>query len=344
MENETDILKIKELSQHLLTCADDFLIMKQSVDQLYSIFSRITDITCDDLNDEQIFLSSGKAISPSSAAFCLLEMKRTAIFLRGINKAIQQKLSENSKRPVQILYAGTGPYATLLLPLLTLYSPVDIQADLLDINEISLNAVKKIIGELGLDPFINKSYLNDAAIFIVETDYDIVISETMQAALKKEPQVAIMQNLIPQMPDKAIFIPSAITITAKLVSAGYWNTENIIHPSDEVLIAEDLFTVDKLHLDAAGYHNELDLSGAVGKYNRLILDTTISVFENEVLKNGDCSLTLPLTVSILDKDQTGGINFWYEQGEIPGIRCQLTGSEQIIEAIGKRDRQKQLLL
>jgi hypothetical protein len=336
MNEGSVVLKIKKLTQNLLACSDDFLIMKQSVDQLYSIFSEITGITADNFNGEQIILPSGKAISPSSAAHCLLELRRTAIFLRGINKAIDKKLSEKSKQPIHILYAGSGPYATLVTPLLPLYSEIDLKVDLLDINEISLNAVSKLIGELGLNHFIDKTYLCDAATFRVEKKYDIVISETMQAALKKEPQVAIMQNLIPQMANNAIFIPEAITVSAALVSNGHWDDEKMIRTGIEVFAQKDLLTIDKYNLETDGFRNEIELIEPVGNCKKLELYTTITVFENEVLKDSDCSLTLPLKVCIFEKDQKGTLLFWYEQGMIPGIRCKIAGCEQVYEAIGSK--------
>jgi len=54
------------------------------------------------------------------------------------------------------------------------------------------------------------------------------------------------------------------------------------------------------------------------------------------LKDSDCSLTLPVRVCFLDNDQTGTLQFWYEQGEVPGIRCQVAGTEHIFEAGGKK--------
>src|ERR1035437_3335592 len=75
---------VQQSAQNILCCADDFAIIRQSVDDLYPIFSAITGVTIDHLNiDKDIVLPSGKAISTSAAAHCLLEMKRTAVFLRG---------------------------------------------------------------------------------------------------------------------------------------------------------------------------------------------------------------------------------------------------------------------
>jgi hypothetical protein len=336
METHLEIQKIRECTQNLLTCDNNFLIMKQSVDMLYSIFSEITGVTGDNFNYQQIMLPSGKAISPSSAAFCLLELRRTAIFFRGINKAIQQKLSEKKKDPVHILYAGTGPYATLILPLLTLYNPDDIKVDLLDINEISLLSAINLFKNIGLDPFIGETFLSDATTFTFETKYDIIVSETMQAALKKEPQVAIMQNLIPQMTENTIFIPESVTVSASIVSAGHWDDKMGTVNDIEIFVRKNLFTIDKDHLKTETYHNELNFPPIDGTNINLQLDTEISVFGDEILNNSDCSLTLPLKVCNLDNHQGGTIRFWYEHGTFPGVRCQITGSDQIIEAIGKR--------
>lgn len=338
MGNNLFFYKIKELTKNLLICADNFLIMKKSVDQIYSIFSEITGITADNFNNEQIILPSGKAISPSSAAHCLLEFRRSAIFLRGINKAIQQKLMEPNQDTIRILYAGTGPYATLIIPLLTTHSSNNVKVDFLDINEISLKASLKILDSLGLNGFIDQSYLCDAATFKIEKEYDLVISETMQAALKKEPQVAIMQNLIPQMTSHSIFIPEAITVNAALVSNGHWDGEKGVHSGVITNHLGDLLTIGKQYYNLKGYRKKVDLSGTNGNYNKLMLYTTIRVFENEILKDSDCSLTLPLRVCELDENQTGTIVFWYEQGELPGFRCQIEGSAQIFEAIGGRQK------
>jgi hypothetical protein len=207
-----DTENLKKSIDQILSCGDDFFLMKQSVDRMYAIYRSISEVNIDNQNDSPIIVPSGKAISASEAAHCLLEMKRTALFIRGIYEAIDCKVKEQQNLPIHILYAGTGPYATLVTPLLLLFSPSEIKVDLLDINPVSLNSAVKILDELGLEQFVGSVYLTDAAVFQVEKNYDVVISETMQAALKKEPQVAIMQNLLPQTDGSSIFIPQSIAI------------------------------------------------------------------------------------------------------------------------------------
>jgi hypothetical protein len=119
---------VQQSAQNILCCADDYAIMKRAVDELYRVFSTITGVTIDHLNsDKDIVLPSGKAISTAAAAHCLLEMKRTAAFLRGIHKAISLKILESTGGPIRILYPGSGPFGTLVVPLL---SPLDFGIEL----------------------------------------------------------------------------------------------------------------------------------------------------------------------------------------------------------------------
>jgi hypothetical protein len=108
MKNDQFLLEtLNQNTQLLLDCGDNAGLMKLAVDKIYKIYSHITGVKIDQLNvDKDILLPSGKAISTAAAAHCLLEMKRTAVFLRGINKAINQKLTQAAGKSIRILYAG----------------------------------------------------------------------------------------------------------------------------------------------------------------------------------------------------------------------------------------------
>lgn len=331
--NNEQIKTVRQAAHTLVNCADDFGLMKRSVDDLYRVFSSITGVTIDQLNsDKDVMLPSGKAISTAAAAHCLLEMTRTAVFLRGINQAISVKIPEAGGKPIRILYAGTGPYATLVAPLLALFMPSEIKVDLLDINPVSLSSAVKILEQLGLEQFIGAVYLADAAIFKVEENYDVVISETMQAALKKEPQVAIMQNLIAQTGDRCIFIPEAITVEAALVSSGKLNAETCSYEGVRRISLGKILTVDRNHLDVENDPQVVQVPNAIGECRQMNLYTTIRVFGEHVLGEGDCSLTLPLRIGRRERVEGEVFTFWYEQAEVPGIRYLLDGTETVFEA------------
>jgi hypothetical protein len=322
MTNQNNINLVKEASSKLINCENDFYYMKQAVDNLYEIFKTITDIDINDLNTGEIILPSGKAISPSSAAHCLLEMKRTAIFLRGIKKAIDNK-GNNNTGTINILYAGCGPYATLITPLLTMYKTNDLRITLLDINQTSLNSAEKLVNELRFEDFIDGYILADASGYKIDKDYDIVISETMQACLKNEPQVSIMQNLIPQMKENAIFIPQQITIDAYLKNPGRWDEEKAQRIGIESKFLKKIFSIDCNNLDSDKYRATVDIPDNLDGFIELMLHTTIVVFEDEILEVNNCSLNMPIKFYEFKEQYTKAIEFWYSFLPQPNIETRV---------------------
>jgi len=320
--NKGHIEIVKESAWKLLNCENDFFYMKQAVDDLYEIFKEIAKIDINGLNSGEIILPSGKAISPSAAAHCLLEMKRTAVFLRGIKKAIDGKINEGRKN-INILYAGCGPYATLVTPLLTLYRPGTIRVALLDINNASLNAVKKLITSLGLKDFISDYILADASVYKVNKDYDIVISETMQACLQNEPQVAIMKNLIPQMSENAVFIPQQIYIDCYLRNPGKWNEKEAMHTEVKSIYLDKLFLIDKSNPDISGCRKIINIPDKLNDFIELVLYTTIVVFEDKILRVNDCSLNLPMKFYEFRERYAKSIEFSYSLNPNPKIDCKV---------------------
>lgn len=320
---------LNQNTQLLLNYGDDAGSMKLAVDQIYEIYSQITGVRVDTIHlDKDILLPSGKAISTAAAAHCLLEMKRTAVFLRGINKVIIQKLSQATDKPIRILYVGTGPYGTLLTPLLPLYTSTDLKVDLLDINRQSLIALHDLIGTLGLSKYVGDVFCTDATTFTVTKHYDIVISETMLACLKSEPQVAIMQHLIPQLEDDCIFIPEEISIDASLTNPKmemdrlmYFENEQ---PPFERIPLGNIFTVNKYRLDSSLYRKTLTIPDSKDEFPVLKLFTTVTVFGDEMLSDNDSSITLPKQYCDFRRQQAQQVEFWYVQGEKPEIECNLS--------------------
>lgn len=329
---------IRPAARYLLDCSDDFLLMKNAVDELYQLFSRITGVKIENLSsDKDIMLPSGKAISSASAAHCLLEMKRTAVFLRGINKAILQQLSANNGKQIRILYAGTGPYGTLLVPLLVLYTSGQIKVDLLDINPASLEALRKLVETLGIRDFIGEMYCADATTFSLKYHYDIVISETMLACLKSEPQLAVMQNMIPQLSSDSIFIPENISIEAALTNSkmeqdrlSYYEGEQ---PPFQRIELGTLFRVNRHHLDAGQMHKTVEIPDAAVDFPILKLFTTVTVFADEMLSENDSSITLPVKYYDLRQQPVHRVEFWYVQGEKPHIESRIKQYTLLTETI-----------
>ena len=163
---------------------------------------------------------NGKALGTFWAALCLDDLLRTRQFIRGIYKAIQDKLKE--KESIHILYAGTGPFATLLLPLMLRFAKEDIKYTLLEVNPFSFRILKKVISKLGFEGYDITFVNEDATKFQLDAKNqpDIIISETMQNALAKEQQVPIFINLMSQSPRETIFIPEKIELKLGLKERG----------------------------------------------------------------------------------------------------------------------------
>lgn len=171
---------------------------------------------------KEILLDTGYAVSSWSAAMCLLEVKRTLVFLQGIIKAIKHLLAKTLQRPLHILDAGCGPFGLLSVIPALYFTPEEIRLHLIDIIPDNIIAVKKLISSLGMQPYFDKIVLADATKFEWDkrTPLNMVLSETMLNALRKEPQLAITLNLSRQLAPEGLFIPEEIDICLVQVDPG----------------------------------------------------------------------------------------------------------------------------
>ncbi|WP_443947010.1 hypothetical protein ACJVDH_07835 [Pedobacter sp. AW1-32] len=291
---------------------------------LHNIFAELCGVRAGDITDHDINLSSGKAVSTTKAAHCLLEIDRTRIFLRGIYQAICKITAARPNETIHILYAGCGPYATLLTPLTTRFTSKQVKFLMLDVNAVSLAAAHKLYDQLGLLEYVTDFVCADATVYTLPENVriDIVISETMLNGLRKEPQLAIMNNLIPQLHPEAVFIPEEIKIDARLTR---WQQEydSFTVPGYQperikvglIYCANRQFHLPEpvvVQIPASETHNQLDLF------------TEIRVFAQEVLTTYNCSLTVPLPICKVENQfREITAEFEYIMSENPGFHCTL---------------------
>lgn len=246
-------------------------------------------------NQEHIISEAGQAVSPFTAAHCVTDMMRTRNFLQGIRDAIDEKAAQKKEEPVIVLYAGTGPFATLLTPLTTIYTPTQLQLVLMDINPISIQYLQKIIEKLHLHPYIIDLVEADAASYIIPSRHqpDILVSETMKPGLLKEPQVNITANLVPQCTNQTILIPERIEVNACLAG-------NVaLHPEDFITLSA-LLQLDKqtamVIKKTPGLIPVLSEGVVViipdNTGHALVLGTIIKIFNKHYLKMNESSLTV----------------------------------------------------
>ena len=272
------------------------------------------------------FLSCGQAISPEDAARCVLDHRRTSKFLRGLLAAIRQAQVRFPGVAVEILYAGCGPFAPLALPLTTRFGPHELRFTLIDIHQTSLDTARRIFHAVGAGAWIRECIRCDAASYHHQGPLPIhvVVAETMQAALDKEPQVAITANLAPQLAVGGIFVPEKITISACLcdlraefttqpgepVGAGTAQTRRTLGPVLDLRADHSGPTKRRIVIPA-------DLDG--DRY--LSLATTIEVFGAIALTDGESGLTCLKVLLELDKVHAGATyELAYDMGPRPGFR------------------------
>ncbi len=286
-ENNIDFLKLSDASKKYKQ------VLEEISDQNMNIEKGRNDIHFD----------NGKALGTFWAALCLDDLIRTRQFIRGIDKAIKEKI--NTQKPLHILYAGTGPFATLLLPFILRYAKEDIKYTFLEINPFSFDLLKELILKLDLEDYDITLVNEDATKYQIDTknEPDIIISETMQNALVKEQQVPIFLNLMSQVKKDTIFIPEKIELSIGMQKAGlpieapnekrFFKEESVFEVSKDSLfpLTQELnekFTFDKKQLIIK---NE-KLKG----FNHLLLITEIQIYKEEKITINESGLTTPMFI------------------------------------------------
>ena len=161
----------------------------------------------------------GRAISPVEAAQCILDFRRTAVFLRGVLVALQTA-RRRFPGTLEVVYAGTGPFATLLLPLLPRLAPPGLRVTFIDVHERSTVAVRGLVDALGVSGVVARVVTADAATYRHGSAIHVAIAETMQRALENEPQVAVSRSLAAQLAPGGILVPERISVHLDAWSAG----------------------------------------------------------------------------------------------------------------------------
>jgi predicted RNA methylase len=329
--------RLKKITESLLYDDNSHGRLLDLCKDLQSLFEQISCLDIDSNESrENIKLSSGTAIGTTWAAMCIQDFVRTKRFLKAIYQAINDMLETKMGAPIQILYAGCGPFATLLTPLLTIFNKDQIQCTLLEINPLSILMLNKIIETLEVESCIKEIINIDATKYVIDQNNvpDIFICETLQAALRKEPQVAIYLQLGPQVNEKTIFIPEQIDIHCGLLNASL-DHKRMIGELDEgyssFLILKPLLKLNKYTYKILPHSEglpgkqlfaaEAQLPNDLDGFDRVCIFTKIKLYQDIELDYWESPLTIPIQYSGLRTEQAGtGLNILYELGEEPEFK------------------------
>lgn len=276
--------------------------------------------------------ANGKAVSPITAAQCAEDPERSRVFIQGVYQAITDKVSHYSTaetgRPVQLLYAGTGPFGWLLLPLLPLFSPEQLQVTLLDIHPQSMRRLTLLLQHFDLTDRIAMQVVADATQWqpLPGQRFDLILSETMKHMLQQEPQVAIFSHLQQFLAPDGDLIPQQIILSAAL----RWAQQ---HQQLGELFSLNRHSAAQL---AAGATQLLQAQFTLPDFEAgpvdLALNTDIVIYGGHRLQQNQCQLTLTQFKKAIYPEPGSVLYCNYVQGRYPDWHINISELRQTLAA------------
>lgn len=283
----------------------------ESLLALQRLFGELTGIRGEPIDgpSPRLFLHTGMLLPYQSAATCMLDPLRTTKYIRALDAAVRAAREKFPGETIHVLYAGTGPYAPLALPLVTRYGPEEVQFTCLEIHPEAVQALVRLAEALGLAAYIKRIVQTDAAGYVHDDPqpFHIVVSECMQKALTRECQVAITCNLSRQLHPEGFFIPDTVTVSA-CMSNPQREFEQMLAP--ETLAARvhlgevfrlDRRTHERLPADrplenAVFACPDLPMPDPFPDDTNFLLLTRVELFDDIVLTDFESGLTVPYVV------------------------------------------------
>jgi hypothetical protein len=343
--------QLRELTGALLL-SDNDSELNHAVLKIHSLLSGMSGMNSDTVDSSDSLgtaLPFGEALSPINAARCVSDAARTSKFCRGIYAALLEAQQHFTDDAIEILYAGCGPFATLVMPLVTQFKADQIQITLLDVHARSLESARHIIERLELTHYIRDYVQCDATSYVHPRPLHMVITETMQKGLSKEPQVAITLNLAPQLCRGGIFIPERVSIDAYLCDphkeymVGSRGRNGARVRGDRIklgrvfeLTAEKAIEVTSTNgnrsCDAQGNlpAGAMDFPREIEDQLKLMLATIITVFDSIVIDEYESGLTHPLWFHDFSGAKGGDrieVKYCFESS--PGFKWQIHSHETV---------------
>ncbi|QFI38076.1 hypothetical protein FR932_09540 [Moritella marina ATCC 15381] len=188
------------------------------------------------LRKRQFIARHGLVMSPD---YCITTQKdtlRVSAFIRGAHQAIET-LKTKSNECLHLVYPACGPFAPLLLPLITyyketgLYDENDLRITLIDMQQGAIDSLKVIIHEMGIAGYINDICCQDACEYQPISPIHMVILEAMQHGFSREGHLPIARHFAALMEENGIFLPQEISLRAVLTAGQQefveqWQDEN----------------------------------------------------------------------------------------------------------------------
>jgi hypothetical protein len=283
---------------------------------LRRIFNKLMAISNEDkFTQENEYGDFGLKLSSALAANCAKDYFRTVKYWQALVNALNDLDDVGTLR---VLYPGCGPFATLVLPILTLSLNVRVELILLDATESSIENAKALWDSINSDQLSVTFLHKDVLTFADSLGFDIIVFECLLKALEQEAQVAITLHVSQLLKTRGRLIPKSIECC--LVATSY-REEIAVYASlkdkkdDTIISAISPYRKSKiliLQLDKYT-HNELpivdnyielgefDLS-TLSKQPDLVLTTVLHLDEQITINEYQSGLTFPTHVGWIPAD------------------------------------------
>lgn len=252
---------------------------------------------------KQTITNSGLALSPKDSTDCLSDIQRTYAFIIGVHSALQDLLNRNGE-VINVIYAGTGAYAPLIIPALNHFKSDRIKVTFIDIHQESIENVTKIIESLELNNNVDELLVEDAANYTPNKNFDLIVSEVMFRALTTEPQVAVTLNLLPFLKKEGVLIPQKIDILCSIQS-----NEDIIFSLSKNKIPK--FKINQF------FSKSISVDKVKGKHYNILLKTRIQVFGDVYLNENESSITDVIVIANSRQLKKSNFNLTYQLSNNP---------------------------
>ena len=283
---------------------------------------------------EDGFGEFGLKLSSASAAGCMPDYPRTVKYWQALFNNINrlENISQENDQIIRVLYPGCGPFAALVLPILTLHLSSRIELVLLDVSETSLENAKHLWQSLHNDKLTVSFVNSDVLKYHDSLLYDIIIFECLTKALEEEAQVAITLHVSQLLKDTGKLVPQRIEchLASTSMKQEIEQVLSLTDKTDDIIAATlrpfrdhklALFKLDKLThknavIDADNIViGEVDLS--VFDPKRDLMLTTV-MYLDEVIKIDEyqSGLTFPTYIDWLAKN-AGVVNVGYQLRPVP---------------------------
>lgn len=264
---------------------------------------------------------TGQVMAVKDCINTINDIYRVKAFIRGIDQAVSAVPED---KILHIVYPACGPFAPLLLPLLSHYKNKAgmlkrLKVSLIDIQPGAIKVLDQAIADLELTDCQITTHCMDIMAYEPEEGIDLVVMEAMQHGFTREGHLAFLLHLLPFMNEDCRLLPEKISIQACLSNTEQeyneqWKEQDRAHsdlinpaiqqqriPLGEILEVSKP-SLDKMKVLSLGNSiqmvecNQIMLPKDVPDISEktLLISTVVTVFGEERINEYDSGISLPV--------------------------------------------------